>query len=73
MDLEHNQLPKCPHCGHNERDAWEIDFSRSDTKTTSCGSCERDYVVTRYVDVTYSTTELRETRTLRFVSNEGGT
>lgn len=49
--------PVCPHCGHVERDAWEIDFGPGldgDTVHT-CGSCGEEYEVSREVTVYYST------------------
>lgn len=53
--LDHRERPICPHCGHHDRDAWEIDFSRNETKTVACNSCGKDYRVTQHLSVTYST------------------
>jgi len=48
--------PECPYCGHIERDDWEIDFGgiEGDAELT-CGKCERDYLCSRSVNVSYST------------------
>lgn len=61
-ELRNNESPICPHCGHKQRDAWEIDFGpgmEGETEIT-CGSCERDYIVSREVTVYYSTRKLLE-------------
>lgn len=51
-------LPKCPHCGHEERDAWEIDFGPGlDGETdVSCNRCGNDYFCQRFCSVTYQST-----------------
>lgn len=52
----------CPHCGHLERDAWEIDFGPGldgDTVVT-CGKCEQEYFASRQVSVWYQTTKITE-------------
>lgn len=56
-DTEYTFEPVCPHCGEKERDAWEIDFGNgTDGDTTiTCGSCDKDYLCTRNVNVSYST------------------
>jgi hypothetical protein len=51
--------PVCPHCGHVERDAWEIGFGTSEDTTTSCGSCGEDYFVGKYVSISYRTSKVR--------------
>ena len=45
----------CPWCGHEHRDSWEM----SDGET-ECHDCERSFEIERQVDVTYSTSKLRE-------------
>lgn len=60
MDTERTNEPICPHCGHRERDAWEINFGpgmEGDT-TVTCGSCGEDYFCSRQVDVSYTTSKL---------------
>lgn len=52
-------FPVCPHCGHVERDAAEIDFGGMDGDTiVACGSCGVDYFVERRVSVSYSTAKV---------------
>jgi hypothetical protein len=51
----HNAV--CPYCGYEERDSWEInlgDFGEGDGETT-CGSCSRDYFVSRICNISYTT------------------
>ena len=56
-DFHHNDAPKCPHCGYEMQDAYELgdcsDYERE------CGNCGRDYLITSEVSVTYST-EVKE-------------
>ena len=58
-DTTHTEFPVCPHCGHVERDAWEIEFGPGldGDAVTSCGSCGKYYFVTRDCTVRYSTKE----------------
>ena len=49
--------PICPHCGHKQRDAWDIDFgpcAEGDT-TVTCGSCNEEFQCYRIVNVYYTT------------------
>lgn len=57
FDSEHTTHPVCPHCGHEELDAWEIDFGSGieGEATITCGNCEREYIAERIVDVSYTT------------------
>lgn len=51
--------PKCPRCGHIERDAWEIDFGGCEGDTTvSCNSCGADYFCSRTCSFSYSSKAL---------------
>ena len=57
--------PICPHCGHIEKDAWEINFGDmldGDAEVT-CNSCGEDYFCTRIVHVDYKTAKLKEKNT----------
>ena len=40
----------CPHCGYKHSDSWELSDGEYD-----CGDCGRKYIITRNVEVTYST------------------
>ena len=60
IDTEFTFEPVCPYCGHKEPDAWEIDFGPGldgDTET-QCGSCEKEYFVSRNVTIDYSTKKI---------------
>lgn len=59
-DTKYTNLPICPHCGHLERDFWEIDFGGGldgDT-VVGCGSCGKDYALSRHCSVSYSTSKI---------------
>ena len=53
-----NAHPVCPHCGHEDLDAWEIGDGEEGDFETACGSCEKPYAVSRYRTDTYSTREI---------------
>lgn len=57
MDLEYTRNAVCPYCGNEDLSSWEINFGNCmDGETeTACGSCGEEYIVTRNVEVTYST------------------
>lgn len=56
----YSDFPVCPYCGHLERDAWEIDFGPGlDGNThTWCGSCGKEYFLSRNVSVSYSSKKI---------------
>ncbi len=43
----------CPHCGHQDRDAWE--YTQDDPCEVECGECEQPYIVWAHYSVTYCT------------------
>ena len=49
-DTDYTSEITCPHCGHEHRDSWEASEGQ-----TECSDCGREFVVTRHVEVTYST------------------
>lgn len=56
----HRDAPICPHCGHAQGDAWEIDFGPGieGETTISCDNCEAEFSATRCCTVTYCTAKL---------------
>ena len=60
MDLE--LLPKCPDCGHEEQDAWEVNFGPGldGEAVVACGACGVDYHVERVVSVSYRSRPLAD-------------
>lgn len=57
--------PICPHCGHVEQDAWEIDFGPGldGEREVSCNSCGEDYFLERIVLVNYKSSKLKDKTT----------
>ena len=46
LDAPVQGTPRCPHCGAEETDWWEMNFqSDGDTREVSCGSCEEEYTI----------------------------
>ena len=39
IDCDYNLHPVCPTCGHEDRDAWEIDLGTNESVDTECGVC----------------------------------
>ncbi len=60
-----DKKPICPHCGHVEQDAWEIDFGLGldGEREVSCNSCGEDYFLERIVSVNYKSSKLKEKNT----------
>lgn len=59
-DTEHTDNPVCPHCGHVDLDAWEIDFGGTEgTTEVLCGACGEEYSCSRYVTVYYHTKKIK--------------
>lgn len=44
--------PVCPYCGTEQSDFWEVSGEDGEYE---CGECERTFMWSRYVEVTYST------------------
>ncbi len=47
--------PRCPYCGEHQSDFWEVSGESGDHE---CGHCERTFMWSRYVDVTYTTSPI---------------
>lgn len=62
-DTQFTWQPLCPFCKYAIRDAWELDFGPSAEGETEieCPNCEKTYVCSRHVEVTYCTTAKPET------------
>jgi len=57
--LRLKDAPVCPHCGHVEKDAWEIDFGGVEGSTQhSCGECGMEYDVFREATFYYTTSKV---------------
>lgn len=55
--MKHNNEKNitCPYCGWEDNDSWEFD---EDEGVVTCGSCEKEFNVTRNIEVTYSTSRI---------------
>lgn len=51
FDTDYTDDLVCPHCGHVERDAWEL---QEDSGGAMCMSCGEDFHYERHVTVRYS-------------------
>lgn len=56
-DTEHRDTAICPHCGHPQRNMWEVNFGpgiEGDTEM-DCGQCGKPFAVSRHATITYTT------------------
>jgi hypothetical protein len=56
-DTQYQDAPVCPHCGYTHKDAWEWDLGPGleGTSRFDCGECDKEFIVSREVNITYST------------------
>lgn len=45
----------CPYCGWVDNDSWELD---EDDGINECGSCEKEFNVSREIEISYSTSRI---------------
>ena len=55
LTLSYNSEAKCPYCGFEDYDSWELGIDEDCECVTSCPSCGKDYGVMRHIEITYST------------------
>lgn len=53
IDHDWTDEPVCPHCGAEQRDAWE--WGQDDDGETDCGACGREFSYTRHISVNWTT------------------
>lgn len=56
MKHEYENQIKCPYCDWEDSDSWEFDESEG---VVTCGGCEKEFNVTREIEVTYSTSRIK--------------
>ena len=48
----------CPHCGHVDRDAWELPLDHDgDSTVEECGNCRELYTIQLHLTTEYSTAQ----------------
>lgn len=59
--MEHIQEPliKCPYCDWEDNDSWEFGGPGENEGVRTCGACERDFIVNREVEITYTTKRIK--------------
>ena len=57
-ESHYGNYPKCPKCGHEEQDAWELDMEDDDAQDLECGECEHAYRVSLSVSYTYESRDI---------------
>ena len=48
--------PRCPYCGHEQGDFWEVSGNSESDGHHECDNCSRTFLWSCEVSVTYSTT-----------------
>ena len=61
FETQYEREPVCPHCGHKHRDSWEWDFGdgMEGEATFECESCEKEFVCSKTVQISYSTQKVK--------------
>ena len=55
IDCDGTDEAVCPYCGNAHECSWEFfGDSRRDSTVASCGECGKDFDLTRYISVSYS-------------------
>lgn len=55
MEHKHEDNIICPYCNYEDQDSWEF---QEESGTQICGSCEKEFNVSRDIEVTYSTSRI---------------
>lgn len=58
MEHKYQSQIKCPYCDYEDKDSWEFEGENGEEVQKTCGSCDREFNVTRDIEVTYSTTRI---------------
>lgn len=58
-ETDYMDEPVCPHCGHRQRDAWEINLGPGieGDGEMECGECWKEFLISRHCSVSYSTSK----------------
>ncbi len=59
-DYRMSAQPFCPYCNYLVRDAWEIISEMECSTEHECGSCEREFTISRSVIFYYSASALEQ-------------
>ena len=57
METSSTDFPVCPYCGYIEHDDWDIDFGINEDCEPTCNSCGADYLLSKHVKVTYTSSK----------------
>lgn len=60
IDTQFTRYATCPYCGYENRDSWELHFNGEEDIETTCFKCEKDYLVSQIVDITYCSAKIKE-------------
>jgi transcription elongation factor Elf1 len=55
MEHKYEKNIICPYCDHEDENSWEF---QEDSAIHACGNCEKEFNVTREIEVTYTTSRI---------------
>ena len=58
IDHRYTENIVCPYCGHEHSDSYEYRPGEEDIGLVECEHCEREFMATRIVSITYTTVEV---------------
>ena len=54
MEATYGSHLKCPHCGYEDPDSWELGDGGEGDGETECGRCGKPILWSRHVSVSYT-------------------
>jgi DNA-directed RNA polymerase subunit RPC12/RpoP len=61
MEIDHRYTDEvvCPYCGYEFEDSWEFFTNDQEDTEIDCDECDKTFVASRNITITYSTHELK--------------
>lgn len=56
----HTNKITCPYCGYDNFDEWDMDLNTDDINDVDCPSCEKEFYITIWTPLYYSSVKLRQ-------------
>lgn len=73
---EHTDKIVCPYCGHKHSDMEAYELFKveaiDDVVETDCSACSAWFVVKQHLNITYSTSRIKENTKMEALNVEGG-
>jgi len=56
LDCWGENEPRCPYCGTEVGDAWELNLDDGDSSMHECDDCGKEFKITASISISYTTT-----------------